>query len=304
MVSSMRGMKFGKGIKNLFKVLISLVCIWYISYKIDFRQLSGILARTQYIWMVFAVLSFLFSKLLASFRLNIYFRNIHIHLSEWKNIKLYLLGMFYNLFLPGSISGDGYKVIRLTKEYGVPYKKTAAAVLLDRLSGLIALVLLLAICWITVFGAFPNGVWAMAGAVGLIALFYMVTKWVFPSFVDSFWSTFIFGMAVQVLQVASMYCVLRALHIELHLVEYILIFLASSVVAVLPFTIGGLGARELIFLWGANVFGFDSTVSVTASALFYLTTVISSSFGLYFIFSDPLKSSGPKSGEIQYATEN
>jgi hypothetical protein len=43
--------------------------------------------------------------------------------------------MFYNLFLPVSISGDAYKVILLKKIYDAPYKKTTSAGLLDRFSG-------------------------------------------------------------------------------------------------------------------------------------------------------------------------
>src|SRR5437773_6592381 len=84
------------------------------------------------------------SKLFSAFRLNIYLRNIRIELPEWENIKLYWLGMFYNLFLPGSISGDGYKVILLKRKFNSSYKKTSAAVLLDRFSGLTALGLILA----------------------------------------------------------------------------------------------------------------------------------------------------------------
>src|SRR5437773_11838581 len=84
------------------------------------------------------------SKLFSAFRLNIYLRNIRIELPEWENIKLYWLGLFYNLFLPGSISGDAYKVIRLTKQFGIPYKKTTSAVLLDRVTGLLGLAFVLA----------------------------------------------------------------------------------------------------------------------------------------------------------------
>jgi hypothetical protein len=51
--------------------------------------------------------------------------------------------MFYNLFLPGAISGDAYKVVLLTRKYDVSYKKITAAVLLDRFSGLLALGLIL-----------------------------------------------------------------------------------------------------------------------------------------------------------------
>jgi uncharacterized membrane protein YbhN (UPF0104 family) len=284
--------KWKQGIKLALKIAITVICLVYISQKIDFKKLSAAILHTQPLWIVLGVMAFMLSKLFSSFRLNIYFSNINLQLSQWKNIKLYWLGMFYNLFLPGSIGGDAYKVVRLSKDYNITYRKTAAAVLLDRFSGLAALGLLLGIFWVAVFNGGNYSGWIIAGMALMIPCFYFAIKIFFPSFISSFWPTFAWGMAVQVLQVAAMYCILRSLNIHQHMEAYTLIFLASSVMAVLPFTIGGLGARELVFVWGAQWFLLDNTVSVTASALFYAITVVSSSFGLPFIFFDPLQNSG------------
>jgi glycosyltransferase 2 family protein len=210
--------------------------------------------------------------------------------------------MFYNLFLPGSISGDAYKVVRLSKDYNVAYKKTTAAVLLDRFSGLVALGVLLVIFWVIAFkGGYYSG-WLMTGILLGIPVFYYVVKIFFPYFLPGFFPTFAWGIAVQVLQVACMYCILKALHVDTNIEQYMLIFLISSVVAVLPFTIGGLGAREVVFLWGAQIFGLDHTISIMASLLFYGTTVTSSLPGLPFIFIDPIKSNTPKPASQPYVT--
>ena len=294
--------QFRKIAKLLIKIVITALCIWYISHKIDVKKLSGVLAVASPGWIAMAIGAFMISKLFAAIRLNIYFRNIDIHLPEWKNIQLHWLGMFYNLFLPGSISGDAYKVVRLTKEYAIPYKKTTSAVLLDRFSGLLALELLLGIFWVIAFkGGYYSG-WLMTGVLLTIPLFYLLVKIFFPYFLPGFLLTFAWGMVVQVLQVACMYCTLKALHIHAHIDQYMLIFLISSVVAVLPFTIGGLGAREVVFLWGAQIFGLDHTASVMASLLFYSAFVASSLPGLPFIFIDPLKTNTPKPASQPYAT--
>jgi glycosyltransferase 2 family protein len=298
----MPSQKLPKLVKLLIKLTITALCIWYISHKIDLKKLSAALALANPLWIVGAVLAFVVSKLLSSFRLNIYFRNIDINISEWKNIRLYWLGMFYNLFLPGSISGDAYKVVRLGKDFNVTYKKTTAAVLLDRFSGLLALGLLLVAFWTIAFkGGYYSG-WLIAGMLPGIPVFYLVIKKFFPYFLPGFAPTLAWGMAVQVLQIVCMYCILQALHIHAHTENYILIFLISSVVAVLPFTIGGFGAREVVFLWGAQLLGLDHTTSIMASLLFYGTTVTSSLPGLPFIFIDPLKSNTPTTPSQQYAT--
>jgi uncharacterized membrane protein YbhN (UPF0104 family) len=294
--------KVRKLLKLLIKIIITALCIWYISHKIDLKKLSGVLTVANPLWIVLSICAFMFSKLLSSIRLNVYFRNIDIHLPEWKNIQLYWLGMFYNLFLPGSISGDAYKVVRLTKDYNVAYKKTTAAVLLDRFSGLLALGLLLGIFWIIAFKGGYYSAWLMAGILLGIPIFYFLIKIFFPYFLPGFFPTFAWGFGVQIFQVVCMYCILQALHIHVYIENYMLIFLISSVVAVLPFTIGGLGAREVVFLWGAHIFGLDNTVSVMASLLFYGATVISSLPGLPFIFIDPLKTNTPKPAPQPYAT--
>jgi uncharacterized membrane protein YbhN (UPF0104 family) len=291
-----------KLVKLLIKIVITILCIWYISHKIDLKKLSGVLAVANPLWIAGAIAAFMVSKLFSSLRLNTYFRNIDIHLSEWKNIRLYWLGMFYNLFLPGSISGDAYKVVRLSRDFNVAYKKTTAAVLLDRFSGLLALGLLLGVFWIIAFQGGYYSVWLMAGILLGIPLFYFIVKFFFPYFLPGFLPSFSWGMAVQVFQVACMYCILQALHIHSHNEHYMLIFLISSVVAVLPFTIGGLGAREVVFLWGAQIFGLEHIVSVMVSLLFYGATVVSSLPGLPFIFIDPLKTNSTKTAPQQYAT--
>jgi len=81
-------------LKLLLKIAITVLCFWYISRKIDFARAFEALRRANVGFLLLAVLSFSFSKLLSAFRLNIYFKNINVQLPEWRNIKLYWLGMF------------------------------------------------------------------------------------------------------------------------------------------------------------------------------------------------------------------
>ena len=110
-------------VKLLIKIAVTIFCFWYISTKINFSKSLQALLGANWVFLGAAVLLYALSKLLSAFRLNIYFRNIKLGLPEWENIKLYWLGMFYNLFLPGAIGGDAYKVILLNKKLGAPYKK-------------------------------------------------------------------------------------------------------------------------------------------------------------------------------------
>lgn len=283
------GSRKGKILKLLLKIVVTAACLWYVSGKIDFAKAGAALANANWFYLLAALVAFVISKLLAAFRLNIYFRNIHIHLGEGPNIKLYWLGMFYNLFLPGSISGDAYKVILLTKKYQVPYRKTTAAVLLDRFSGLLGLGLILAVYSALVLHEKIYIAAIAGGALLAVLVFYFIVKLFFRDFLTSFFPTLFWSILVQASQVICAYLIMAALGIPAHVTEYIFLFLVSSVVAVLPLTIGGLGAREIVFLEGSRYFGLVQENSVVISILFYLITLFTSVWGLFYVFHDPLK---------------
>jgi uncharacterized membrane protein YbhN (UPF0104 family) len=284
--------KTRKWLLLLLKIAISVVCLWYVSTKIDFSQTGEALKETNAGLLILALIAFVVSKLVSAFRLNIYFSNINIHLPAWQNIKLYWLGMFYNLFLPGSISGDAYKVILLKRRYNASYKKTSAAVLLDRFSGLLGLGLIGAVYGSMVLDNIFYITVLIGGSVAGVILFYFITKLYFPDFLPSFFSTLLLGIVVQGAQVVCAYLIMAALHIPSHVHEYIFIFLASSVASVLPLTVGGIGIREVVFVEGARYFKLGTeSISVVISVLFFLITLVVSLVGIIYVFKDPLKES-------------
>jgi len=250
-----------------------------------------LLQQSHKLWLLFAALLFTASKVVSSFRLNIYFRNINIGLSEKTNLKLYWLGMFYNLFLPGGIGGDAYKVIILNREYKQPVKKLSAAVLLDRISGVAGLGILAAVYYFLIYKGAQYSYWLLAAIVPGLFAYYIFVKKLFPSFIQSFWSTLWLGIAVQFLQVLCVYCLMGSIAINSNMNEYILLFLISSIVAILPFTIGGLGAREVVFLWGSEQFKLDVHQSIYISLLFYLITLIISFVGVRWVYKKPIQTS-------------
>ena len=235
------------------------------------------------------------SKLVSAVRLNINFKNIGIQLPEWQNIRLYWLGMFYNLFLPGSVGGDAYKVILLQKKYNSGYQKITAAVLLDRISGLLGLGLLLSLYAFFVLPGILNPVLVTGLAfLAILAFYFLLKKWLMY-FLSGFTPTLLLGLVVQVLQVVCIYFIMAALKIPGQLSGYVFVFLCSSALSVLPLTIGGLGIREIVFLEGSQYLGLLPDAAVLISLLFYLITLISSGAGMYFVFKNPLaeKKRGP-----------
>jgi glycosyltransferase 2 family protein len=118
--------------------------------------------------------------------------------------------------------------------------------------------------------------------------YYFFIKFIYPYFLKINLVTFGYGFIVQVLQIACAGFLLMALgETENHL-AYLVIFLVSSAVAVLPISIGGVGVRELTFLYGSQLLNVDMNVAVGISFLFYLITALVSLAGVWFVFK-PLK---------------
>jgi hypothetical protein len=269
-----------KGLVKKFKILLKLgltgIALYLVFQKIDTKQLLEIVKTIQWFWLLPAVLLFIVSKVFTAFRLNQYFKNISLYISERLNLKLYLIGMFYNLFLPGGIGGDGYKVYLLNKHFKTPIKKLIQSVLLDRLGGLVAIVFLL-------FGLFllvniqidflETEVWnslMIAGLILTIPGFWLLQKYFFNDFLPSFWSANAWSMAGQLAQLICAWFILRSLGITENILAYQLVFLLSSIVAVLPLTIGGVGARELVFVYAHTYAGIEETAAVAFSLIFFL----------------------------------
>ncbi|MFD1467367.1 lysylphosphatidylglycerol synthase transmembrane domain-containing protein [Hymenobacter caeli] len=291
------------------KLLFVVGAFYFVFQHIGVRDVRRVLAAARPGWLALAAGLFAASKWLSARRLNYFFRAIGVPLSEGENLRLYWLGMYYNLFLPGGIGGDGYKVYLLRQRF--PGKTTALvrALLLDRVSGVLALGVLAGVllAFVPVVPLPWRGL-VLAGVPVGVAASYWASGRFFPEFQPLFGRAGWLGLGVQGAQVLCAWAILAgvgttshaqasnadvAAHTVIitsltgHIVEYLVVFLVSSVVAVLPLTVGGIGAREVTFVLGARVLHLDAAVSVTVSLTFYLITAAVALPGAVFSFKGP-----------------
>jgi uncharacterized membrane protein YbhN (UPF0104 family) len=264
----------------LAKLAFMAGALWLVARHLDLPALGRTLRLARPGWLALAAALFTLSKLISSVRLNTFFQAVSIQLTERYNLRLYWLGMFYNLFLPGGIGGDGYKVYLLGKEFPGQRGVIFRALLLDRLSGMVALLVLL----LLLFAATDYPGWYRAGALALVplglGLSYGLGRWLFGEFRRAFGRTSWQALGAQGAQVLCAWALLVALGAAGGpILPYLLVFLASSIAAVLPLTVGGLGARELTFLYGAKLFVLSVPVAVSVSVLFYVITALVSLVG-------------------------
>jgi len=175
------------------------------------------------------------------YTLNLYFHELKVFLTQLSNLKLYLLGMFYNLFLPGGIGGDAYKAYLVKSKFEVKAQKVVSILILDRLSGL--LLLFIYACVLALFlknNSIEGLKILLALAIPLsVLVFYLLNKKFFGYTLSILWKSIAHSALVQLAQLVSVFFILKCLGIEMNTVAYLVIFLISSIVSVIPLTIGG-----------------------------------------------------------------
>ncbi len=126
---------------TLFQIAVTVAMLIWVFHDPNQRaKMAEALRTADYRWVGAGILAYVLVEVFAAFRWQILLRVQKIRLSFTRIAGLFLIGMFYNQFLPGGTGGDIIKSYLLLKE--TPDKKAGAllAVVFDRLIGLVALV--------------------------------------------------------------------------------------------------------------------------------------------------------------------
>ena len=266
----------------LARILIAIAAMYFALRNINWRELGQLGWNASLIWLLPAFVFYNISQCISAYRLLQFYKILQPGISYSYNLGLYYKGMFYNLFLPGGVGGDAYKIITLKKS-GSTYKQLTTATLLDRINGLSILVLIITLLsnLVSLQGWYDDffSLLPLLMAIGLPG-FWLIVYFYFKPFNKVLPVTGLISVLVQGLQLLSFYCILYALQSDSGpFTEHALVFFVSSVISALPFSIGGIGTRELAMATGAAYFHFSATKMVSASLLLFLLIVISSLAG-------------------------
>ena len=281
--------KFNKNLLTVLKVLFSGILLYLLFTKVPFSDIWELWIDSNPLWLFGALVLFTASKWISLLRLHLLMNWLGLNWTFPQQARLYLLGMFYNLFLPGGIGGDGYKAFIYQKTSVLSLKKGLSALLLDRISGVWALAV-----WVVILAAFVDGLpfyehtwmYVIAGILGSIG-YGLLVYLLFKNTWGNFWKGSLLSLGVQGAQLLSALFLLWSLHAEQDILGYLVVFLISSVAAVLPLTIGGMGSREITFYYGSLWLGLDQTISLGISLLFFALTALVSFTGVYYHFRQP-----------------
>lgn len=272
---------------NVVKVILIIVVtgglLYWVFSKVPFAKIKFRLAHANRAWLSAAILCYIGSMLFSSWRLLSFFKSIGLKL-DWRfNLRLYFLGLCYNVLLPGGIGGDGYKIYLLHKTYKLPTKKVFWAILFDRLSGFWAIGAIV-VGLIILIPSFPYHLAIPLSIVSVgSVIYYFVARKFFRDYTHNFLSGHLKAIGVQSMQLLCIVCLLLAQDFNGKFAPYLLSFLFSSLAAVIPFSLGGGGIRDALFLTLARQFNLTEDMAVYLSFGFYLISIIVALIGIYYV---------------------
>jgi hypothetical protein len=162
-------------LSSILKIGVTVAGLALVLRSIPLAQIRDELIIVNWFWLVLALLMIIFSLVLRAFRWGILLKGLKTTVRFGRLVELYFVGNFYNAFLPSGFGGDAVRILEVARD--VPTNVAAGTVLVDRLTGLLALFLMALIAMPFRPENFPDslallvsGVCA-AGLVGGLVLF-------------------------------------------------------------------------------------------------------------------------------------
>ena len=272
-----------KKLLRLAQVTLTIFFVYVTISKVDLKTLLSLLGNINFSYIIISILLYFISQIVSSERLRLILNSNDYQITFNNNFILYLIGIFYNFFIPGGFGGDAYKFYLMKKNYKWDFKKLFKLLVFDRLIGLGALVCIL-FFMIQNFILELNLIYMIISLLLTLALGYYIVKYLFNNQHIYFKSL---GISVinQFLQFLTIFFVILSLGIENNFVEIIIVFICSSILSV--FSIGGIGIREYIFLISASFINVSPELSASVGLLFTFSASFSTIPGLVYLINKP-----------------
>ncbi|MXV52697.1 flippase-like domain-containing protein [Pedobacter sp. HMF7647] len=284
-------------LKVVLKIGFTAALLYLVSLKIDFKVVKELFLKSNlgYIFLAFAI--YYLSQIVSSWRSLSLLKAIGLDLKFGFNFRLYLLGMFYNITLPGGVGGDGYKIYILRKKFKLPTKRIFLAMLFDRMSGLWAIGMIAVSLIIFIPKIDIPKTWPFIALVAGTLVYYLLMRRFFPDYSKKFFTVHAKAALVQSLQVLVVIMILLSQNFDGKFSPYLFSFLLSTLAANVPVSFAGVGAREYVMTHASTYFGMDQNLAVFLSVAFFLLSTLAALSGVWFVYFSREFEAAPSSKE-------
>ena len=297
-------------IKTLLKASLSFGLLGFLFYRTDTGSLLGVLGSIDWLLLVPAALILFSTTLLQTLRWSMILRNFGLSLGFRLLFRIVLIGCFFNLFLPSSVGGDFFRAYYLGKHERIGVPIAATTTLIDRISGISAL-LLLGLCCSFFSGHSLGGISLQAIFVGIFMVFAVgITVFFHPGLhrllerllvrikavglaqkipevyegasrfrknLRDVLLTTALSLTIQFISITSVWVAARAMHINAPFLLFLIFVPLINIAVSLPLTINGVGLREGMYYLLFSQIGVPMESSITlslVSLLLYLAMAL------------------------------
>ncbi len=125
---------------TLLKIAVTLFGLLFVLWQVPFSQIVSELQQARLSGLGVAVGLIVVGLMIRAVRWLVLLRGVGGEVGFGRLLQLYFIGAFFNGFLPSGFGGDAMRILELSQD--VPQATAAGTVLVDRISGLVALFVL------------------------------------------------------------------------------------------------------------------------------------------------------------------
>lgn len=284
--------KTRKMLKFLFKLSFSLLLIIIVLKEIDLEKFVKQILGADPLYLTLAMVGVIMGQVMGSARMQYYGNTLDMPFTTLYSLAFYFIGTLFNIVLPGGIGGDGYKAYYFQKRFRFPWHKSVFVVLRGRASGLLILCIMVCVLGI-VYSSHIKIPYVkflfLAGLLLVFPVYSIAVRKLLKEPIEVQVGALKYSFIVQLFYLFGIIFILYALGTFNNIMGYIIVFLISNIVAVIPISFGGLGLREFTFIKMSTIMHLQMDVGVAASMLFYLAYTLTSFIGIVpYVFLDKL----------------
>jgi uncharacterized membrane protein YbhN (UPF0104 family) len=273
---------------RLLRALVSVSLLGLLAWRADWNVVAHLFRQLRLeLWLV-AVSLYVVAQCLSAFRWRLLAEPMGFQRPLKQFLAYYFISMFFNLFLPTSVGGDVWRACYLDNRSG-RWFLALLTVIMDRVSGLLVLLMLAAVALIACPIALP--VWvkhgvggtvgmAMAAMIALVLLERRHIRWTpFQNLMEALrhyqqrpklWiSANMISFFVQSLNVVIVWLLGSALSMHIPASYYWITVPMVTLMTLLPVSINGMGVREAGMVLFLSPLGVAESASMSLGSLWF-----------------------------------
>jgi uncharacterized protein (TIRG00374 family) len=279
------------------KLLVSGTILYIVLKKAGAAQVIGLLKNIHPVYFVASVLLYLGALFLGSMRWQILLPR---SFSLKRLYPLYLLGSFFNVFLPGLVGGDAVKIYYLYKETGEG-SEALSSVFMDRYMGFTSMMLLGLMAY--PFGLkYFRGVWIEWLLPLIIISFVIVSLLIFGlrlgkrievvGKLHDYFHTYrkkydvlakaiLLSFVLQSMVILGIYLLSIGLGMDVPFSALLIFIPIITTVATIPISLSGIGLREAAAVLLFGTIGVEADSATALSFAWFIMAAVGGLTGLY-----------------------